>query len=58
MTTSDDLTDAESRLNEKIDRMQERIVSELKQLEQRMTIKLGSMLVVAIGVVAAVQKFL
>jgi hypothetical protein len=53
----DDLADAESRLNEKIDRVQERITSELKQLEQRMTIKLGSMLVVAIGVIAAVQKF-
>ena len=53
----DDLTGAESRLTEKIDRIQERTTSELKQLEQRMTIKLGSMLVVAIGVIAAVQKF-
>jgi hypothetical protein len=52
-----DVTDAESRLNEKIDRAEERIRSELKQLEHRMTIKLGSMLVVAVGVVAAVQKF-
>ena len=31
---------------------------ELKQLEQRMTIKLGSMLAIAVGVIAAVVKLL
>lgn len=52
----EDLSNTESRLNEKVDRVEERIKSELRQLDQRMTIKLGSMLVVAVGVVVAAQK--
>jgi hypothetical protein len=52
----EDLSNTESRLNEKVDRIEERIKSELRQLEQRMTIKLGSMLVGAVGVVVAAQK--
>jgi tetrahydromethanopterin S-methyltransferase subunit G len=46
----------ESRLDERVDRVEERIKSELSQLEQRMTIKLGSMLVIAVGVIVAAQK--
>ena len=36
----------------------QRMDSSLVQLEQRMTIKLGSMMVVAIGIVAALVKLL
>lgn len=52
----DDLMEAESRLNDKIDRVQERITSELKQLEQRMTIRLGTMIAGAVAIIVAVQK--
>jgi len=52
----EDLANTETRLNDKADRIEERIKSELRQLEQRMTIKLGSMLVVAVGVIVAAQK--
>jgi len=52
----EDLLNTESRLDERVDRVEERIKSELSQLEQRMTIKLGSMLVIAVGVIVAAQK--
>jgi tetrahydromethanopterin S-methyltransferase subunit G len=56
--TKDDLLHVERRLDEKIDRVEERLKSEIKQLDQRMTIKLGSMLVVAVGLIITAQKLL
>ena len=52
----EDLLNTENRLIEKVDRVEERITSELRQLEQKITIKLGSMLAIAVGVLVAVQK--
>jgi len=57
-TTKDDLLNLERRLDEKIDRVEERLKSEIKQLDQRMTIKLGSMIVVAVAVIVAAQRLL
>ncbi|HLF97195.1 MAG TPA: DUF1640 domain-containing protein [Methylococcaceae bacterium] len=47
LTTKDDLLHLEERLD-----------SRLIQMEQRLTIKLGGMMVVAVGVVAALVKLL
>lgn len=52
----EDLTNTENRLNEKVDRAEERITSELRQLEQRMTIKLGAMMAGAVAIIVAIQK--
>ncbi len=54
--TKDDLLGVERRLNEKIDRVEERLLSELRLLNQSMTIKLGSIAVVAVGIILAAQR--
>ena len=56
--TKDDLLNVEKRLDQKIDRTEERLKSEIRQLEQRMTIKLGSMIVVAIALIVTAQQLL
>lgn len=57
---TNDLANTEKRLDEKINRLEERITStltsELKQLEQKMTIRLGTMIAAAIAIVVAAQK--
>jgi hypothetical protein len=62
--TKDDLLGAEQRLNEKIERVQERLKaemtllrSEMKQSEQRMTIRLGSMVAAAVVLIVAAEQF-
>jgi Tfp pilus assembly protein PilO len=51
VATRDDLKQMEERLNERLD-------ARLLQLEQRMIIKLGGLMVVAIGTVATLVKLL
>jgi len=51
VATREDLKQMEDRLNEKMD-------ARFLQLEQRMIIKLGGLMVVAIGVVATLVKIL
>ena len=51
VATRDDLKQMEERLNEKMD-------ARFLQLEQRMIIKLGGLMVVAIGAVATLVKIL
>ncbi len=51
VATREDLKQMEERLNEKMD-------TRFLQLEQRMIIKLGGLMVVAIGVVATLVKIL
>ena len=51
VATKEDIRQLEDRLTERFD-------SKLVQLEQRMTIKLGSLMVIAVSVVAAMDKFL
>jgi hypothetical protein len=56
--TENDLLGVEKRLNKRIDRFEERLKAELRQLGQSMTIKLGSIVVVAVGVILAAQQLL
>jgi DNA-binding transcriptional MerR regulator len=45
-------------LKQDIDLLKRDIQRDMKELEQRMTIKLGSLMVIAVGVVAAIVKLL
>ena len=54
LATRDDL----QHLRNDLKVLEDRLDAKLVQLEQRMTIKLGSLMVVAIGVVAALVKVL
>ena len=63
--TKDDLLNIEQRLNERIDRVEERLKSEIalsrsemKQLEHRMTVRLGSMVAAAVVLIVAAQQLL
>lgn len=56
--TKADLLGAEQRLDTKIDRVEERLKSEIKLLDQSMTIKLSAATIVAIGAITALQKLL
>jgi hypothetical protein len=61
LATKGDLRELKTELLHEISDVRHEIIGvrhEIKQLEQRMTIKLGSMLVVAVGVIAAVAKLL
>ena len=65
MATKGDLRELEMRTDSKfellrkdISSFEQRIDSKMESLEQRMTIKLGSMLAIAVGVIAAVVKLL
>lgn len=58
LVTKDDLLHLEERLDSRLIQMEQRSDSRLIQLEQRMTIKLGGLMVVAVGVVAALVKLL
>jgi hypothetical protein len=65
LATKGDLRELEMRTDSKfellrkdISSFEQRIDSKMESLEQRMTIKLGSMLAIAVGVIAAVVKLL
>ena len=53
-----DLKELEGRLTRDLKELEGRFTYDLKELELRLTIRLGSMMVVAIGVVAALVKLL
>lgn len=48
----------EERLNSKMQSMEERLNSKMQELEYKMTVRLGSMIVVAVGLVATLVKIL
>ena len=58
VATRDDLKQMEERLNEKMDARFFQLDARFLQLEQRMIIKLGGVMVVAIGAVATLVKIL
>ena len=58
VATRDDLKQMEERLIEKMDARFSQFDARFLQLEQRMIIKLGGLMVVAIGVVATLVKIL
>ena len=48
----------EERLNSQMRSMEERLNSKMQELEYKMTVRLGSMMVVAVGLVATLVKLL
>jgi hypothetical protein len=56
--TAVDLEGMETRLRERAERLEERFEHKIDKTEKSMTIKFGTMLVVAVGVLAAVIKLL
>jgi hypothetical protein len=58
LATKADLAREAEYLRRDIREMEQRIDARFVQLEQRMTIKLGGLMVVAVGVVAALVKLL
>lgn len=54
LATKNDLKLTEASLEARIDRLQ----AEMKLMEQRMTIKLGGLLVIAVGIMTAIQQLL
>ena len=53
-----DLKEVEARLTHDLKEVEARLTQDLKELELRLTLRLGSMVVVAVGVVAALVKLL
>lgn len=58
LATKRDLKELEERLASQIRGMEERLNSKMQELEYKMTIRLGSMMVVAVGLVATLVKLL
>ncbi len=58
LSTKQDLKELEAGLSRDLKELEARLTQDLKELELRLTIRLGSMLVVAVGVVAALVKLL
>lgn len=58
LTTKRDLKELETHLTRDLKEVEARLTHDLKELETRMTLRLGSMMVVAVGVVAALVKLL
>lgn len=58
LTTVADLRHTEERVEARIELLEQRLEGRLIQLEQRMTIKLGGLMVVAVGIVATLVKLL
>ena len=58
LTTKRDLKELETLLTRDLKELEARLIHDLKELETRMTLRLGSMMVVAVGVVAALVKLL
>ncbi len=53
-----DLKELEVRLTRDLKELEDRFTRDMKDLELRLTVRLGSMMVVAVGVVAALVKLL
>ena len=58
LTTKRALKELEARLAHNLKELEARLTHDLRELETRMTLRLGSMMVVAVGVVAALVKLL
>ena len=58
LATKQDLKELEARLTRDIKELEAGLRHDMKELELRLTIRLGSMMVVAVGVVAALVKLL
>ena len=58
LATKRDLKELETHLTRDLKELEARLTHDLKELETRMTLRLGSMMVVAVGVVAALVKLL
>ena len=58
LATKEDLKKLELATKRDLKELEEKIKRDLKELELRLTLRLGSMMVVAIGVVAALVKML
>ena len=58
LATKQDLKELEARLTRDIKELEAGLRHDMKELELRLTIRLGSMIVVAVGVVAALVKLL
>ena len=58
LASRDDLKALEERLSIKITGSEERLSDKINMLEQRMTIKLGGLMVIAVGAVATLIKLL
>ena len=58
LATKQDLKELEVGLRREMKELEARLRRDMKELELRLTIRLGSMMVVAIGVVAALVKLL
>ena len=62
LATKQDLKELEARLTRDIKELEDRLARDMRELELRLkhdlTLRLGSMMVVAIGVVAALVKLL
>lgn len=56
LATKRDLKDLEERLVSQMRGMEERLNSKIQELEYKMTLRLGSMMVVAVGLVATLVK--
>lgn len=58
LATKRDLKELEERLAGQMRGMEERLNSKMQELEYKMTLRLGSMMVVAVGLVATLVKLL
>ena len=58
LATKRDLKELEERLASQMRGMEERLNSKMQELEYKMTVRLGSMMVVAVGLVATLVKLL
>ncbi len=58
LATKRDLKEFEERLTNRIQTMEEQLNSKMQELEYKMTVRLGSMMVVAVGLVATLVKLL
>ncbi len=58
MATKRDLAELESNLRRDMKDMETNLRRDMKEIEMRLTIRLGAMMVVAVGVVATLVKLL
>ena len=56
VATKDDLGDLEERMDLKFDGLRKDVMAEMKLLEQRMIIKLGAMIAVAVGLMVMIDR--
>ncbi len=58
LATKRDIKELELKMEQKIEQLRSDLARDLKDLEYRMTIKLGTMMVVAVGAMAALVRVL